>query len=154
MVNYFDDRIDVIVSNLQGFGEYIYQTNQNGFQSSNTFTDVASGDQTIIVRDTKGGCADLTLKINVLKHPKYFTPNNDGVNDRWNIAELANEQSAEICIYNRYGSLLKTIKPSGLGWDGKLNNQDLPEDDYWFKVKYPMGEETKEYASNFSLKRN
>ena len=150
----FDDRIDVIVSNLQGFGEYIYQTNQNGFQSSNTFTDVASGDQTIIVRDTKGGCADLTLKINVLKHPKYFTPNNDGVNDRWNIAELANEQSAEICIYNRYGSLLKTIKPSGLGWDGKLNNQDLPEDDYWFKVKYPMGEETKEYASNFSLKRN
>lgn len=150
----FDDRIDVTVNNLQGYGEYTFETNNNGFQTSNTFTDVPSGDQTIIVRDLKGGCADLTLKITVLKHPKYFTPNNDGVNDRWNIADLANEKNVEISIYNRYGSLLKTIQPSGLGWDGKLNNQDLPEDDYWFKVKYAIGEESKEYASNFSLKRN
>ena len=36
------------------------------------------------------------------------------------------------------------------GWDGTLNNTQLPSDDYWFIVTRENG---KDYRGHFSLKR-
>ena len=93
------------------------------------------------------------MNANVLKYPKFFTPNNDSYNDTWNISDLANQQEAIISIYDRYGKFIKQIRPNGGGWDGTLNGSALPSADYWFEVRYTKDNETNIFKSHFSLKR-
>jgi gliding motility-associated-like protein len=54
--------------------------------------------------------------------PKFFTPNNDGVNDRWNVLDFSNSIK-NISIFNHFGKHLKIISPNSDGWDGNSNGQ-------------------------------
>ena len=74
------------------------------------------------------------MEVFVLGFPKFFTPNNDGFNDTWNIKGLSNEftQNSTIFIYDRYGKLIKQINPSNQGWNGLFNGYMLSNSDYWF----------------------
>lgn len=65
--------------------------------------------------------------------PKYFTPNNDGNHDYWQVIDNNNSVN-HIVIYNRYGKLLKFLLPNSQGWDGTLNGKRLPVDSYWYKI--------------------
>jgi gliding motility-associated-like protein len=80
--------------------------------------------------------------------PKFFTPNGDGINDIWEITESTN-QNYSICIYDRYGKLLKKLTYN-TGWDGNLNGKPLPSTDYWFQIVFENGINKK---GHFSLKR-
>jgi gliding motility-associated-like protein len=124
--------IEVIVKG--GYGTYEYQLNNGPFQSSTRFENLASGYYTVTIKDTKGGCNSLVLKAYIINYPKFFTPNNDGFNDNWNITDLFTFKEAKIHIYDRYGKFLKEIFPFKAGWDGRYNNQDMPSSDYWFVV--------------------
>ncbi|PZD76937.1 T9SS type B sorting domain-containing protein, partial [Mesonia sp. K7] len=93
-------------------------------------------------------------------YPAFFTPNNDGYNDTWNIYGLAeSDPSAKIYIFDRYGKLLKQISPMGEGWDGSYNGTQMPSGDYWFKVEYQELDVNtgqlvrKELVDNITLKR-
>ena len=88
----------------------------------------------------------------VLGIPKFFTPNNDGYNDYWNIkgANGTFNNSAQILIFDRYGKLIKQINASSNGWDGTYIGNQMPADDYWYTIKLEDGRETK---GHFSLKR-
>ena len=90
-----------------------------------------------------------------MDYPKYFTPNNDGYNDTWNIWSLKNQPDTKIYIFDRFGKLIKQLSPAGEGWDGTFNGQPLPSTDYWFKADYidPKTGLTKEVRGHFSLKR-
>lgn len=81
--------------------------------------------------------------------PKYFTPNNDGNHDYWNVIDTNNSINS-ISIYNRYGKLLKFLLPSSQGWDGTLNGKLLPVDSYWYKITLNNNEVLRGY---FALKR-
>ena len=80
--------------------------------------------------------------------PKFFTPNNDGINDIWKITEITN-QNYSIYIYDRYGKLLKSLGYNE-GWDGSLNEKPLPSTDYWFQIIFANGTNK---MGHFSLKR-
>lgn len=149
----FENNIDIIVTITNGFGTYEFQLNDGPFQTNNTFTNVASGQHTITIKDTKGSCDDRILIANVLKYPKFFTPNNDGFNDTWNINDLAFQPDAIIHIFDRYGKFIKEIKPSGSGWDGFYNGNPLPSTDYWFQVFYFSNNKKQVFKSHFSMKR-
>ena len=130
-----------------------YQLDNGPFQDSNIFEDVASGMHTITVRD-KYGCGSTTVQALVVNYPKYFTPNNDGYNDSWNIRDLSNQPSAKIIIYDRYGKMLTQIKPSNSGWDGTYNGKQMPADDYWFSVSYTDEHQMlQEFRAHFAMKR-
>lgn len=43
-------------------------------------------------------------------YPKFFTPNNDGVNDYWKIKWTTASDFSEVSIFDRYGKLLKILK--------------------------------------------
>ena len=150
--NDFEENIDIIV-NTNGFGTYEYQMDGGDFQTSNIFSNVDSGEHIVTIRDTKGNCQNLSLTANVLKYPKFFTPNNDGFNDRWNIPDLAFQPDAVINIYDRYGKFLIQIKPSGSGWDGNYNGNPLPTTDYWFHATYTKNGVTQVFKAHFSMKR-
>ncbi|TXG40111.1 T9SS type B sorting domain-containing protein, partial [Seonamhaeicola maritimus] len=81
--------------------------------------------------------------------PRYFTPNNDGSNDRWVVPNRLNNIST-IYIYDRYGKLLKEIADLQSGWDGTYNNAPMPVSDYWYVVVYKDG---KSLRGHFSLVR-
>lgn len=58
-----------------------------------------------------------------------------------------------VSIFDRYGKLLKQLKPNGMGWSGEYNGVAMPSTDYWFTVQYIEEGITKNFKSHFSLKR-
>ncbi len=135
-----------------GFGTYEYSLNAIDWQSSPIFPNLPNGSYSIYVRDIQGCGLLQTNIIQTITYQNYFTPNNDGYNDKWNIY-LPESYEGVIYIYDRYGKLLKQISPYGEGWDGTYNGNLLPSTDYWFKVEYLENNQKKEFKSHFSLKR-
>ncbi|MBP2284455.1 gliding motility-associated-like protein [Flavobacterium sp. CG_23.5] len=135
-------------------GDYLYQLDDGPFQESPVFEYVSYGTHAITVKD-KFGCNAPITKSNVLviNYPKYFTPNNDGINDNWNIFSLDYLSNSRIFIFDRYGKLLKEISTKSLGWDGMYNGHAMPSNDYWFSVEYVENDISKIFKSHFSLKR-
>lgn len=143
------NKITIIVV---GKGEYVYSLDlPNGpYQESNIFENVSSGIHEVYIKDKKN-CGTISKMAAVIGAPKYFTPNNDGYNDYWNISGLtATNKNAIIYIYDRFGKLLKQIHPLDLGWDGLFVGNPLPADDYWYTLKL---EDNREVKGHFSLKR-
>ena len=146
--------LHIIEVTVTGLGDYEYRLDGGAWQDSSTFVDVSAGDHDIDVRD-KIGCGFESDKITVMDYPKFFTPNDDGYHDTWNIKGIANQPSAKIYIFDRYGKLMKQISPSSEGWNGTYNGSPMPTSDYWFVVEYlePNTLEQKEFKAHFTLKR-
>ncbi|WP_053971592.1 T9SS type B sorting domain-containing protein [Mangrovimonas sp. ST2L15] len=149
-----NNTISIVVS---GEGTYEFALfNQNGlfadFQPQTTFQNVPPGIYTVAVRDVKNDCGLVEDMVSVIGFPKYFTPNNDGQNDFWQIIGVTQftQPNTEILIFNRYGKLITKIDPLGMGWDGTLNGEPLPTDDYWFFITLQDG---RIFKSHFTLKR-
>jgi len=150
----FEDTATVTVTVTNGGGTYQYQLDDGPFQDSNVFQNVLSGDHIVTILDTYGNCGEYELPILVLKYPKFFTPNGDGINDNWNIVNLSNQPDAIINIFDRFGKFIVQIAPAGNGWDGTYNSNQLPSTDYWFVIYYKgRNGEDKEFKAHFSLKR-
>ena len=81
--------------------------------------------------------------------PKFFTPNNDNINDNWMVSNTSN-QISQIFIYNRYGKLLKQVGSISGGWDGTFNGIPMPVGEYWYLINYRNGKNLK---GHFSLVR-
>lgn len=142
----------VIIEN--GIGNYIYQLDEGQFQTSNEFHNLSSGEHIVTIYDTLGNCGNFVLVFNVIKYPNFFTPNNDGFNDTWNIWDMrVDHPEAIISIFDRFGKLIKQISPLGNGWDGTYNGEKLPSSDYWFLVDYKLNDQDKQFRAHFSLKR-
>lgn len=151
----FEDRGEASVNILNGFGEYQFMLNNNGFQNSPFFGNLSAGYYEVTVMDVKNDCGSIVLPFFIINYPKYFTPNNDGVNDIWNISNIflvLNEP--ELFVLDRFGKLLKQIKPNEPGWDGTLNGKQLPSTDYWFHLKFKDDNgNLREVKDHFSLIR-
>lgn len=142
----------VTVTNPVGV-DYLYQLDYGPFQESPIFEYVSLGTHALTVAN-KNGCSTLTVNnVVVVDYPKYFTPNNDGSNDTWNIVNLENQSNFRILIFDRYGKFLKELRPESLGWDGTYNGHPMPSNDYWFSIEYAEQNIPKIFKSHFSLKR-
>lgn len=148
----FNDNQFITINAVGSGGDYEYQLDEGDFQDSNIFTSAPFGDHIVTVRD-KNGCGLTKVPIIVVNHPKFFTPNDDGYNDFWNVLGLENQLQANIFIYDRHGKFLKQMPTNSIGWDGKFNEQLLPATDYWFTVSYLENGIEKLFKSHFSLKR-
>ena len=136
---------------VSGDGNYTYSIDGENYQNNNFFDNLLPGIYTVYVNDELG-CGITTQEISVLGIPKFFTPNNDGTNDYWNINGV-NQQfnaNASIKIYDRFGKLLKQIKPLSVGWDGTYNGYTVLSDDYWYVIELENGRTVK---GHFTLKR-
>ncbi|WP_236625364.1 choice-of-anchor L domain-containing protein [Mangrovimonas yunxiaonensis] len=150
----------VVVATATGNSIYEFSIDHGPWVSNGTntytFTDVAFGEHEIMVRDANG-CGVSSTTVFVMDYPLYFTPNNDGYNDTWQIAGIGNQLNAKIYIFDRYGKLLKQLSPTGAGWDGTFNGEHMPSNDYWFTVEYrepgDISGNTKEFKAHFTLKR-
>lgn len=86
----------------------------------------------------------------VLEIPNAFSPNGDGINDRWEVDGLKARPNATTEIFNRYGQVV--FKGIGFApWDGTWKGQLLPFGTYYYIIKPAPGEKT--YAGWVSLLR-
>lgn len=132
-----------------GSGSFEYSIDGINYQDSNSFSNIEGGNYTVFVRD-KEGCGEDHSEVTIIDYPKFFTPNNDGFNDYWQIKGISKFPNSKILIFDRFGKLLKQLSPNSLGWDGFFNGKPLQSSDYWFKVE--SGDGTF-FSGHFTLKR-
>jgi gliding motility-associated-like protein len=142
-----------ITATADGIGDYEFQLDDNPFQESGVFLDVAPGNHLITIKDING-CGSVIIAVGVIDYPQFMTPNEDGYHDTWNIIGIANgDPTAKIYIFDRHGKLLKQLSTFSEGWDGSYNGNPMPSSDYWFRVEYTENDTKKEFSGHFTLKR-
>lgn len=72
--------------------------------------------------------------------PNTFTPNNDGVNDYWNIEALGTYPAADTQVFNRQGIRIFQAKGYDKPWDGTFAGKPLPAAAYYYKIDLKDGQ--------------
>jgi gliding motility-associated-like protein len=91
----------------------------------------------IKVTDQRGCSATDTMFVKVLlplQIPNVFSPNNDGTNDKWIIANLEKYPDATVHIFNRYGQKVFQSLQYSNPWDGTYNGNPLPVATYYYII--------------------
>lgn len=151
----FSSNQTAIVNVTGGTGLYEFQIDNGAWVAENTFSNLVGCQEYEIRAREISGCSNTAVeRLRVLQFPDFFTPNGDGINDFWNIDCLKDQSAAVIVIFDRYGRILRYVKPSLSGWDGTYNGREMPASDYWFKIEYFDNKGvTKIFRSNFTLIR-
>lgn len=152
-----NNSIRFLITDL-GIGDYEYaiDTPNGPYSDSNYFENLKPGNHILFIRD-RNGCGTFQYAFSVINSPLYFTPNDDGVNDVWNLIGINDTfyTSSSISIFNRYGVLVANIKGNSRGWDGTHGGLNMPSSDYWFVASLVDIEGNKsERKGHFSLLRN
>lgn len=134
---------------VTGKGTYLYQLDNGEPQKANVFENISPGTYNLTIFDINS-CGSQTFVVMVLDYPRFFTPNNDGINDYWNIDFEEMGKIGQIYILDRYGKLITEINSNGVGWDGTFLGRPLPSSDYWFVLNFNDGQT---FKSHFTLKR-
>ncbi|MEX0275691.1 MAG: T9SS type B sorting domain-containing protein [Flavobacteriaceae bacterium] len=143
----FSDTIELVME-ATGHGEFEYSIDGEHYQRDPIF-EVLPGTYTVYVRDLLL-CRTLSQEVTAVGYLRFFTPNNDGVNDSWNIIGGEHMAHAQVYIFDRYGKMLTQLSPDGEGWDGTYNGQLAPAADYWFHF---VDGDTYDVKGHFTLKR-
>lgn len=128
-------------------GNYEYSLDDINYQSSNIF-EVEGGLYTVYVQGING-CGMVSLEYIHFVIPKFFTPNNDGQNDTFDLKGIEQYNSSSVRIFDRYGKLIAETNNSPFSWDGTYNNQNLETSDYWYYIEI----ENQIFRGHFTLKR-
>ncbi|MDG4716369.1 T9SS type B sorting domain-containing protein [Winogradskyella marincola] len=147
----FADPNNIVVT-VTGIGNYLYQLNDQPFQTSGTFYNVPIGYNTVTIID-QNGCAQITREVLVIDTPKHMSPNGDGQYDTWHITGVETLPGTVIYIFDRFGKLIKTLLHTSPGWDGSYNGNPMPAGDYWFVAKVRQDDNVFEVNGHFALRR-
>lgn len=147
--------VEIVVANPDG--NYEYAINGGQFQDDPVFNNVPPGVNTVIINDKNGCGTTEPIEFLVVGYPKFFTPNADGIHDRWNVYGISTLIDPVVFIFDRYGKLLKQIDETTIGWDGTFNGRPMPSSDYWFRMDYSRDENgiivARSVRTHFTLKR-
>jgi gliding motility-associated-like protein len=97
---------------------------------------------TLTVTNNKGCSVSDNINIKALLDPvvpNTFTPNNDGVNDKWDIKYLDNFSGCTVDVFNRNGQKVFSSIGYKTAWDGQSNNGDLPFGVYYYIIDLKNG---------------
>jgi gliding motility-associated-like protein len=94
------------------------------------------------VRDRDGNTIEKFFEIkrtrqefSSIKIPSAFTPNGDGVNDTWKIADLRFYSGVRIQVFNQGGDLMFYTEIPDQGWDGTTAGKILPVGSYFWAIE-------------------
>ena len=133
-----------------GIGSYSWFSDESLLQligNSDSFTPSTSlGSTTYYVTTTENGCEGLPSAVTItfescdIVIPTAFTPNDDSVNDTWELVSIDEiYPSNVVSIYNRWGS--KVFESSSgtyneKPWNGNYNGNKLPVGSYYFIIEF------------------
>lgn len=123
----------LILSPGNDFSNYNWSTGA----TSREITVNEPGTYQVEVTDTNGCEASAQIAIEIsLDIPKFFTPNGDGFNDRWEITYFKIHPGATIIIYDRYGKQITSYQGEEDGWDGTYLGKPVKADSYWYVITF------------------
>lgn len=97
---------------------------------------------TLTATSADGCIATDEVFVKVLKTPNIpntFSPNGDGVHDKWEIKYLNTYPGCTVEIYNRYGQLVFQSTGYNKPWDGTLKDKQLPAGTYYYIINPKNG---------------
>ena len=92
-------------------------------------------------RQDLNGCIDSTFQEIVINDklnltiPNVFTPNNDNINDQFNIviSDWSQVKNIEATIWNRWGGVIYNYENTNdNGWNGTYKGTDCPDGVYFY----------------------
>jgi gliding motility-associated-like protein len=92
---------------------------------------------TLTVTSDKGCTDDDQVFVKLLKSlviPNIFSPNGDGIHDKWVIEYLESYPGCVVQIYNRYGQMIQRYVNYTTPWDGRINGKDAPVGTYYYVI--------------------
>ena len=92
---------------------------------------------TLKVTSDKGCNTSDQVSVKVLKKPEIpniFSPNGDGIHDRWVISFLETYPGCIVEVYNRYGQLIYRSVGYTNPWDGTIKGKPVPVGTYYYIV--------------------
>ena len=130
----FDNNAIEVITEENEDNLYTIDDPYGTYQTSNIFNEIYPGTYEVFVLN-QYNCGITSQTVYVFGFPKFFTPNQDGYNDTWQVlgADLSLFDFSPIEIFDRYGKHLTTLEVDE-SWDGVYNSATLPSTDYWFKV--------------------
>lgn len=111
--------------------------------------------------DPDGDCStatvNLMIEVDMFNISKGFSPNDDGINDKFIIGDLTLYPNNSLTIINRWGNKVYEAKPYNNDWDGtaqmgvRLGGDELPQGTYFFL--FDPGNQTGVRKGHFYIKR-
>jgi gliding motility-associated-like protein len=122
----------------------------NTQNSSWTYPLPGSYPVTLIIT-TANGCVDSVTVVYIIRPaeisiPNVFSPNNDGVNDSFNIENIEFFRN-EVTVFNRWGQPLLEAKDYRNTWRA----QDVPDGTYYYVVR--LNDDGREYTGHVTIVR-
>lgn len=87
--------------------------------------------------DETGCVSTFSVRVEVVEPlhiPSAFTPNADGLNDSWQIPNIASFPLCEVAIYNRWGELIFYSNGYTRPWDGTYRHKLVEEGVYTYHI--------------------
>ena len=100
---------------------------------------------TLTAKGIAGCMATALISISVPIHvPNIFTPNSDGIEDKWVIEGIANYPNCVVKIFDKWGALVYSSTGYKIAWDGTykgyFNNQELAVATYYYQIVLENGQ--------------
>ncbi|GIR60155.1 MAG: hypothetical protein CM15mP65_27360 [Crocinitomicaceae bacterium] len=121
------------------FGSGYYDFLWSDGSLENPLTYAEAGNYNVLISDAND-CYSLLDGITVdsaltcIEMTNTFTPNNDGVNDTWNL-DFSNYSEVNLVIFNKWGSEIASFTDLVFSWDGTYNGNDLPAGTYYYIIQ-------------------
>lgn len=103
-------------------------------QTTTTYTLTVTSPQGCIATDQM----TLTVVPYCIKPMNAFTPNGDGINDRWLITDGNCLISVRAQVFNRYGSRVFESSNYDNTWDGTYKGKPLPDGTYYYVLEFVL----------------
>ena len=117
-----------------------YVSNANVLQP--VTTPLSEMNYVLKVTSADGCSASDQVHVSFLKAPtipNVFSPNGDGINDRWDIKFLDSYPGATVQIFNRYGQVVFSSTGYSKPWDGTMSGKPLPAGTYYYIINPKNG---------------
>jgi gliding motility-associated-like protein len=149
------DGTTIIVHVSGGNPPYLYSLDGEHFQTSNIFTNVPYGENTVYVISAEN-CEPAFQVFYIIRIPNVVTPNGDGYNDFVDLSDLMFKEDVNLKIYDHQGALIFIgERANSYIWDGKMRGKPIPTKSYWYVLEYRNpGMETIVKSSGWILVKN
>ena len=142
----FDDMDSRLSLDPGNYDSYTYEWSYGSSSDVISTSQIVAADQRGIYRVTLTNLANcstvdsISVKEDCPAHvwlPNSFTPNDNTVNDVWEIVGRGIE-TVEVLVYNRWGELVWTGNAMGDFWDGThhVTREPVQQDVYVYRLKY------------------
>jgi gliding motility-associated-like protein len=143
---------DLNVTSTNGPYTYLWNTGQ----TTSSVSDLGAGTYSVLITDVSLDDTTVYITINTIECSMagdiVFTPNSDGINDKWFISNSQYFPNAWVMIYNRLGQKVYDHKGLYEPWDGKdLLGVPLPDASYFYIIYEDKNDENSIIKGSVSI---